>query len=77
VVAAQAVDIGKRPRLAPATRVLYEAIRESVPMLVEDRETGPDAMKTLAVIAQPAFIAALRQAMPADAAGAFALSRKG
>ncbi len=77
VVAAQAVDIGKRPRLAPATRVLYQAIRESVPMLVEDRETGLDAMKALAVIAQPSFVAALREAMPADAAGAFALSWKG
>jgi histidine ammonia-lyase len=42
LVAAQAVDIGQRPRLAPMTQLLYDAIRAKVPQLIEDRATGPD-----------------------------------
>lgn len=42
LVAAQAVDIRKCPRLAPATQVLYDAIRAEIPMVTHDRANGPD-----------------------------------
>ncbi len=74
MVAAQAVDLGKRPRLAPTTKLLFDAIRARVPMLVEDRETGPDAMMVLRLVSDPAFVARLRGALPADATRAFLLA---
>ena len=73
LVAAQAVDIGKRPRLAPATRPLYEAIREHVPMLIEDCETGPQATEVLAILSELEFAARLRAGLP-EAARAFSLA---
>ncbi len=64
LVAAQAVDLRGRPRLAPVTRLLYDAIRAEVPMLVEDRETGPDVGRVLPLFASPAFADRLRAALP-------------
>ena len=50
LVAAQAVDLRKPPRLARSTQVLFDAIRSAgVPMLVEDRATGPDVDRVAAL----------------------------
>ncbi len=50
LVAAQAVDLRKPPRLARSTQVLFDAIRGAgVPMLVEDRATGPDVDRVAAL----------------------------
>jgi histidine ammonia-lyase len=43
MTAAQAVDLRGAFRLAPATARLHTAVRDAVPMLETDRETGPDA----------------------------------
>lgn len=47
MVAAQAVDLRPLPKLGRGSRTVYEAVRSAVPVLSEDRETGPDAMRTL------------------------------
>ena len=60
VAAAQAVDLRGRPRLAPATRVLYEAIRAVVPTLDEDRPTGPEVDRVAAIIFNAETIARLQ-----------------
>ncbi len=49
LVAAQAVDLRAPPRLAPVTRVLHAAIRGAAPRLDEDRETGPDVDRVVAL----------------------------
>lgn len=61
MTAAQAVDLRGRPRLSAVTGRLYAAIRAEIPTLGEDRETGPDAMRVLAVLRSPALITELRQ----------------
>ena len=43
MTAAQAVDLRGSITLAAATLQLYRAVRDAVPMLETDRETGPDA----------------------------------
>ena len=60
MTAAQAVDLRGGVRLAPATRVVYEAVRGAVPILHEDRETGPDAMAVLAAVGRAEVVAELR-----------------
>lgn len=74
LVAAQAVDIRERPRLASGTQFLFDAIRDRVPMLVEDRETGWDASAVLQLVLEPAFTPRLRAALPEAAGNAFALA---
>jgi histidine ammonia-lyase len=61
MIAAQAVDLRGKPRLASVTGRLYEAIRAQVPMLTEDRETGPDAGTVHDIIRSPTLIGAVRQ----------------
>ncbi len=56
LVAAQAVDLRGRPRLARPTQVLFDAIRAAgVPMLVEDRATGPDVDRVAALFESEEF----------------------
>ena len=62
LVAAQAVDLRGRPRLAPATQLLFDAIRAEVPMLTEDRPTGPDVDQVAALMAQDTLLPALAAA---------------
>lgn len=60
MAAAQAVDLrGARP-LGAATKVLYDAVRARMPVLTEDRETGPDADLVLNAITDPALARILR-----------------
>lgn len=59
LVAAQAVDLRRPGHLAPTTRLLFEAIRAEVPMLVEDRPTGPDVDRVCALMRSEALLAAL------------------
>ncbi len=60
MVAAQAVDLrGVRP--APATARLYAAVRDAVPMLTTDRETGPDADAVYDFITTSPVIADLKR----------------
>ncbi|WP_236841965.1 HAL/PAL/TAL family ammonia-lyase [Bosea sp. PAMC 26642] len=72
LVAAQAVDMRSRPRLAPATAILYDAIRAWIPMVNEDRENGPDADTVARILADPILAKALRVGL--GDTGAFALS---
>lgn len=62
LVAAQAVDLRGCPRLAPATRLLYDAIRAEVPALAEDRPTGPDVDRVAALMRPEPLVAALAAA---------------
>ncbi len=50
VIAAQAVDLRQSERLSAATQRLFNSIREKVPMLRDDRETGHDVMAALEVM---------------------------
>lgn len=64
LVASQAVDLRRCGRLAPATGLLFEAIRAEVPMLTEDRATGVDVDRVCALMrSEPLFLSL------ADAAG--------
>ena len=63
LVAAQAVDLRGRPRLAEATGALYEAIRKDIPMLQDDRENGPDADRVAAILRDGALLARLRDSL--------------
>ena len=57
LVAAQAVDLRAGSRLAPSTQVLFDAIRGAgVPMLVEDRATGPDVDQVAALFETEDFL---------------------
>jgi histidine ammonia-lyase len=61
MAAAQAVDLRGRPALSAATALVYAAVREAVPMLEDDRETGPDADSVHAAITNPAVTADLKR----------------
>jgi len=50
LVAAQAVDLRKPARLGASSRALHAAIRAAVPTLHEDRESGVDVEKIVAVL---------------------------
>ena len=67
MVAAQAVDLRAGARLGAGTRVVYEVVRSAVPVMQEDRPSGPDAMAVSAALfagpALEALRAALRPAM--------------
>jgi histidine ammonia-lyase len=63
MVAAQAVDLREGASVSPATRILYDAVRADVPMLTDDRETGPDAMKVAARLGDAGLLAALRASL--------------
>lgn len=73
LVAAQAVDLRQVARLAPVTRLLYDAVRAEVPAMVEDRETGPDVDKVIAAMARPVLAEALRNALGGQREDAFSL----
>ncbi len=73
LVAAQAVDLRAPPRLAPVTRLLHAAIRGAAPRLDEDRETGPDVDRVVALLRGPELVGALREALGDAAAGTFDL----
>ena len=50
------MDLRGRPRLARPTQVLFDAIRAAgVPMLVEDRATGPDVDRVAALFESEEF----------------------
>jgi histidine ammonia-lyase len=66
LVAAQAVDLRNRPRLAAATGLLYAAIRAEVPMLDEDRPTGPDIDRISIIMDSPTLLTALISAAGPD-----------
>lgn len=68
LVAAQAVDLRGRLRLGRVTGMLFEAIRERVPMLTDDREPGWDADRLIDLFEEPALVATLREALPEQAA---------
>jgi histidine ammonia-lyase len=68
LVAAQAVDLRDRTRLAPVTKVLFDAIRADIPMLVADRATGPDVDRLHAMFAAGPLVAGLRAALRQEAA---------
>jgi histidine ammonia-lyase len=63
LVAAQAVDLRGRPRLAAATRILFDAIRAEIPMLVEDRATGQDVDAVAALFQSDALRVAIDGAL--------------
>jgi histidine ammonia-lyase len=63
LVAAQAVDMRGKPRLAAATGALYEAIRKDIPMLQDDRENGPDADHVAAILRDRELLARLREGL--------------
>ncbi|MFM9974389.1 MAG: histidine ammonia-lyase [Beijerinckiaceae bacterium] len=63
LVAAQAVDLRNRPRLAPATQILFDAIRHRVPMLIEDRATGADVDQINALFQSPSFFQTLEKSL--------------
>jgi histidine ammonia-lyase len=67
LVAAQAVDLRGAPRLSPATRVLYDAIRADIPMMTEDRATGPDVDRVNALLQSHHLVASIRDAGGAEA----------
>lgn len=50
LVAAQAVDLRKPAHLGASSRTLHAAVRAAVPMLQEDRETGADVEKVVAMM---------------------------
>jgi histidine ammonia-lyase len=50
LVAAQAVDLRKPPRLGASSATLHGAIRAAVPPLNEDRESGADVEKIVALL---------------------------
>jgi histidine ammonia-lyase len=60
VVAAQAVDLRGGGPLGPGSAVVHRVVREAVPRLEADRETGADAMAALAAIERPEVAARLR-----------------
>jgi histidine ammonia-lyase len=66
LVAAQAVDLRGRPRLSPATHLLFTAIRAEVPMLQEDRPTGPDVDRVATLLQSDSLRHALIAAVPQD-----------
>ncbi len=66
LVAAQAVDLRGRPRLAPATAALFAAIRAEVPMLECDRPTGPDVDRVAALLRLDGLCRALIAAVGCD-----------
>ncbi|GGD16290.1 HAL/PAL/TAL family ammonia-lyase [Aureimonas glaciei] len=72
LTAAQAVDLRGRPVLAPATQVLFDAVRAAVPMMQEDRETGWDAEKVIERFGRPDLVAALCAALRPSAGSALA-----
>lgn len=72
LVAAQATDLRAPPHLAPVTRILHAAMRDAVPRLDEDRETGPDVDRVVALMRGPELVGRLRAAL-GDAGNAFDL----
>ncbi len=66
LVAAQAVDMRGQPRLAAPTSLLYDAIRAQIPMLTEDRATGPDVDATAALMRSPDLLARIITAAGPD-----------
>lgn len=50
MVAAQAADLRGCASLGAGSGLVYQAVRSVVPMLDADRETGPDAMKVVALL---------------------------
>jgi histidine ammonia-lyase len=56
LVAAQAVDLRERPNLAALTGTLFDNIRAAIPMLVEDRPTGPDVDKVKLMFSSTSFL---------------------
>jgi len=58
--AAQAVDLRGRVQLGQGSRILYEALRERVPYLDQDRPLTPDIQAAQEVLADPALIERLR-----------------
>lgn len=63
LVAAQAVDLRGKPRLAPATGALYKAIRAAVPTLAEDRANGPDVDRVAGIIFEARLVDRLQAAL--------------
>jgi histidine ammonia-lyase len=61
MTAAQAVDLRGGVVLASATGRLYRAVRDAVPTLETDRETGPDADAVHLSITDPAVIGDVRR----------------
>jgi histidine ammonia-lyase len=59
LVAAQAVDLRGFRQLGTGSGLIHRAVRDVVPKLEADRETGPDAMKVLAALT-PALAERLR-----------------
>jgi len=59
MVAAQAADLRGFTPLGAGSGLIHTAVREAVPALETDRETGPDAMKVLATLT-PELAARLR-----------------
>ena len=57
LVAAQAVDLRKPARLGARSAALHAAIREAVPPLEEDRESGRDVEKIVALLRAGAAVA--------------------
>ena len=53
LTAAQAIDLRRGGALGAGTRGIYDAVRAAVPMLVEDRELGPDVDEVAAALSSP------------------------
>ncbi len=66
LVAAQAVDLRRCERLAAATGLLFRAIRCEVPVLVEDRATGPDVDRVCDLMRSKTLLDALVRAAGPD-----------
>jgi histidine ammonia-lyase len=66
LVAAQAVDLRGGVRLAPVTRLLFDAIRAEVPRLTQDRPTGPDVDRVCSLMRSETLLSAMVAAAGAD-----------
>lgn len=66
LVAAQAVDLRGDVRLAPVTRLLFDAIRAEVPRLTQDRPTGPDVDCVCSLMRSETLLSAMVAAAGAD-----------
>lgn len=60
LVAAQAVDLRGNPRLGAGGQIVFDAVRSVAPPLQADRPGGPDVMRVVPALFDPARIASLR-----------------
>jgi histidine ammonia-lyase len=77
LVAAQAIDLRKKPKLGAGTRAAYDTIRERVPVMVEDRLVAKDIATVHELLASGELLRAVSEATGMPLLGQFSYGVEG